>query len=50
MKVAQGMQKRALPERCCKSRRGQVGARSAVGMASLPNQIPVEVEAIFELH
>ena len=26
-----------------------IGARSAVGMASLPGQIPVEIEAIFEL-
>jgi enamine deaminase RidA (YjgF/YER057c/UK114 family) len=25
------------------------GARSAVGMGSLPNNIPVEVEAIFEV-
>jgi enamine deaminase RidA (YjgF/YER057c/UK114 family) len=25
------------------------GARSAVGMGSLPNDIPVEVEAIFEV-
>ena len=27
-----------------------VGARSAVGMGSLPNNVAVEVEAIFELH
>ena len=27
-----------------------VGARSAVGMASLPGNISVEIEAIFELH
>jgi enamine deaminase RidA (YjgF/YER057c/UK114 family) len=27
-----------------------VGVRSAVGMGSLPDNIPVEVEAIFELH
>ena len=27
-----------------------VGVRSAVGMGSLPNNIPVEIEAIFELH
>jgi enamine deaminase RidA (YjgF/YER057c/UK114 family) len=27
-----------------------VGARSAVGMGSLPGNIAVEVEAIFELH
>ena len=27
-----------------------VGARSAVGMSSLPNNIPVEIEMIFELH
>ena len=27
-----------------------VGARSAVGMGSLPGNIPVEVEAIFELY
>ena len=26
-----------------------IGARSAVGMASLPGHIPVEIEAIFEL-
>jgi enamine deaminase RidA (YjgF/YER057c/UK114 family) len=26
-----------------------VGARSAVGMASLPGDIPVEIEAIFEV-
>ena len=26
-----------------------VGARSAVGMGSLPGNIPVEVEAIFEI-
>jgi enamine deaminase RidA (YjgF/YER057c/UK114 family) len=26
-----------------------IGARSAVGMASLPNNIAVEIEAIFEL-
>jgi len=26
-----------------------VGARSAVGMGSLPNQIPVEIECIFEV-
>ena len=26
------------------------GARSAVGMGSLPSNIPVEIEAIFELH
>jgi enamine deaminase RidA (YjgF/YER057c/UK114 family) len=27
-----------------------VGARSAVGMGSLPGNIAVEIEAIFELH
>jgi enamine deaminase RidA (YjgF/YER057c/UK114 family) len=27
-----------------------IGVRSAVGMGSLPNNIPVEIEAIFELH
>lgn len=27
-----------------------IGARSAVGMGSLPDNIPVEIEAIFELH
>jgi len=27
-----------------------VGVRSAVGMGSLPNHIPVEIEALFELH
>ena len=27
-----------------------VGARSAVGFSSLPDNIPVEVEALFELH
>jgi enamine deaminase RidA (YjgF/YER057c/UK114 family) len=27
-----------------------VGVRSAVGMGSLPNNIPVEIEAIFELY
>ena len=27
-----------------------IGARSAVGMGSLPNNIPVEIEVIFELH
>ena len=27
-----------------------VGARSAVGMGSLPNNIPVEIEVLFELH
>ncbi len=27
-----------------------VGVRSAVGMGSLPGNIPVEIEAIFELH
>lgn len=27
-----------------------VGVRSAVGMASLPDNIPVEIEAMFELH
>jgi enamine deaminase RidA (YjgF/YER057c/UK114 family) len=26
-----------------------IGARSAVGMGSLPNQIAVEIEAIFEI-
>jgi enamine deaminase RidA (YjgF/YER057c/UK114 family) len=26
-----------------------VGARSAVGMGSLPNNIPVEIECIFEV-
>ena len=26
-----------------------VGSRSAVGMASLPSQIPFEVEALFEV-
>jgi enamine deaminase RidA (YjgF/YER057c/UK114 family) len=26
-----------------------VGARSAIGMGSLPGNIPVEIEAIFEL-
>ena len=28
----------------------EVGVRSAVGMGSLPNNIPVEIEALFELH
>lgn len=27
-----------------------VGVRSAVGMASLPDNIPVEIEAMFEMH
>jgi enamine deaminase RidA (YjgF/YER057c/UK114 family) len=27
-----------------------IGVRSAVGMGSLPNNIPVEVEVLFELH
>jgi len=27
-----------------------VGVRSAVGMGSLPDHIPVEIEALFELH
>lgn len=27
-----------------------VGVRSAVGMSSLPGNIPVEIEAVFELH
>jgi enamine deaminase RidA (YjgF/YER057c/UK114 family) len=27
-----------------------IGVRSAVGMGSLPNNIPVEIEALFELH
>jgi enamine deaminase RidA (YjgF/YER057c/UK114 family) len=27
-----------------------IGVRSAVGMGSLPDNIPVEVEAIFELY
>nr|WP_294989542.1 RidA family protein [uncultured Sediminibacterium sp.] len=27
-----------------------IGVRSAVGMSSLPGNIPVEIEAIFELH
>lgn len=27
-----------------------VGVRSAIGMGSLPDNIPVEIEAIFELH
>jgi enamine deaminase RidA (YjgF/YER057c/UK114 family) len=27
-----------------------IGTRSAVGMGSLPDNIPVEIEAIFELH
>ena len=27
-----------------------VGVRSAVGMGSLPDNIPVEIEALFELH
>jgi enamine deaminase RidA (YjgF/YER057c/UK114 family) len=27
-----------------------IGVRSAVGMGSLPDNIPVEIEAIFELH
>ena len=27
-----------------------VGVRSAVGMGSLPNNIAVEIEALFELH
>ena len=27
-----------------------IGVRSAVGMGSLPNNIPVEIEAMFELH
>ena len=29
---------------------GGIGVRSAVGMSSLPGNIPVEIEAIFELH
>jgi enamine deaminase RidA (YjgF/YER057c/UK114 family) len=27
-----------------------IGVRSAVGMGSLPDNIPVEIEAMFELH
>ena len=27
-----------------------IGVRSAVGMGSLPDNIPVEIEALFELH
>jgi enamine deaminase RidA (YjgF/YER057c/UK114 family) len=27
-----------------------VGVRSAVGFGSLPDNIPVEIEAVFELH
>jgi enamine deaminase RidA (YjgF/YER057c/UK114 family) len=27
-----------------------IGVRSAVGMSSLPDNIPVEIEALFELH
>jgi hypothetical protein len=27
-----------------------IGVRSAVGMGTLPDNIPVEVEAMFELH
>lgn len=27
-----------------------IGVRSAVGMGSLPDRVPVEVEALFELH
>jgi len=27
-----------------------VGTRSAVGMGSLPDRVPVEIEAIFQLH
>jgi len=27
-----------------------IGVRSAIGMASLPDNIPVEIEALFELH
>ncbi|MDA0314934.1 MAG: RidA family protein [Bacteroidetes bacterium] len=27
-----------------------IGVRSAVGMGSLPNNIPVEIEGLFELH
>lgn len=27
-----------------------IGVRSAVGMSSLPGRIPVEIEALFELH
>ena len=27
-----------------------IGVRSAVGMGSLPDNIPVEIEAVFELH
>lgn len=27
-----------------------VGVRSAVGMSSLPGNIPVEIEAVFKLH
>jgi hypothetical protein len=27
-----------------------IGVRSAVGMGSLPGNIPVEIEALFELH
>jgi enamine deaminase RidA (YjgF/YER057c/UK114 family) len=27
-----------------------VGTRSAVGMGSLPDRVPVEIEAVFELH
>jgi enamine deaminase RidA (YjgF/YER057c/UK114 family) len=31
------------------SHRGCVGVRSAVGMGSLPDNIPVEIEVMFEL-
>jgi hypothetical protein len=27
-----------------------IGVRSAVGMGSLPDNIPVEIEGLFELH
>jgi hypothetical protein len=27
-----------------------IGTRSAVGMGSLPDRVPVEIEAVFELH
>jgi enamine deaminase RidA (YjgF/YER057c/UK114 family) len=31
-------------------RENGIGVRSAIGMGSLPDNIPVEIEAIFELH
>ena len=31
-------------------RENGIGVRSAVGMATLPDNIPVEIEAIFEIH